>query len=76
MNSSANIKINSLRIIEDYFGHYTASLYEKFYAQKTDAVILDSIKSLLEEYLGEVKAKEYLKKILLPTESKIHERQR
>ena len=52
----------ALALIASYFGHEAELLYEKFYKDKDEETVRESIKELMNEYLGEDKAKkEYIK---------------
>jgi hypothetical protein len=52
-----NVRDVAMVVIKDYMGETTAQLYAKFYADKKEEQILDSLKELLREYLGDDKAK-------------------
>ncbi|MFA6407186.1 MAG: hypothetical protein WCV80_00580 [Candidatus Paceibacterota bacterium] len=55
---SVNLKIIAVKTISTHLGEYVASLYGKFYANKTDEQILISLEELLLEYLGTTSAKQ------------------
>lgn len=63
------IQTNALSLINDYMGGETARMYADFYAHQEDRVILDSIRQLLNEYLGNKKAHDVLIKRGLTNES-------
>jgi hypothetical protein len=42
----------ALVLIGEYLGQYTADIYQNFYQEKEDQVILESVNELLEEVVG------------------------
>lgn len=53
-------KQKAVLIIKEYLGESTAQLYNDFYANKEESIILDSIKELLAEFLGDEPAKQII----------------
>ena len=56
----STIKHQAIRLINVYLGEVSANAYAKFYKDKSDEVILMSVKELLSEVLGNKKALEVL----------------
>jgi len=56
MTSDSMIKQKALAALTTYLGDSTARLYRQFYADKSDDVILISVRELLTEYIGDEKA--------------------
>jgi len=53
-----DIKGEAVKIITYNFGPTTARMYGEFYKNMSESVVLVSVKELLVEAVGEVKAKE------------------
>ncbi len=56
------IKVKAVEIIRDYLGNETAKSYAKFYQELNEEKVLESVKELIDEYLGSARAKEVLDK--------------
>ncbi len=63
MEVKNSIREKALHLISKYFGTTAEDLYRKFYEDKSDEVIIDSVEELLIEYLGEKKASGYVKEL-------------
>lgn len=53
------------KIISDNLGEYTARMYRKFYAGKSQDIILSSLNQLLTELIGPMGAQKQINKLLL-----------
>ena len=58
MSDKKNIKEQAVKIIAYNFGQTTARMYGEFYKDKSENVVLVSVKELLIEAVGERKAQE------------------
>jgi hypothetical protein len=55
-----NVKQIAVSIVSQYMGTTTAIMYQEYYKDKDEKMVLSSIKELLNEYLGEKKSSEIL----------------
>jgi uncharacterized protein YbcI len=55
-----DVRKEAVQLIRDYIGSRAADLYTDFYTKSDEAVVLESISALLEEYVGAAKAAEIL----------------
>lgn len=60
MECISEIRPKAIRLIRDYLGDVTAESYASFYATEDDTVIIDSIRELLKEYIGEERVEEVM----------------
>lgn len=60
MECISEIKPKAVAIIRDYLGDVTAKSYASFYATEDDTVIIDSIREILTEYIGETQVEEVM----------------
>jgi hypothetical protein len=58
-----DVKQEAVKLIAMYFGQNTADLYGNFYVGKADSVVVQSLKLLLTDFIGETKAAEQVNKI-------------
>lgn len=63
MTSMIDVKQEAVKLIAKYFGQNTADLYGAFYIGKADSVVIQSLKLLLTDFIGEMKASEQVNKI-------------
>ncbi len=60
MECISEIKPKAVAIIRDYLGDVTAESYASFYATEDDTVIIESIREILTEYIGETQVEEVM----------------
>ncbi|NCS99532.1 hypothetical protein GW765_00965 [Candidatus Parcubacteria bacterium] len=63
VKNSDTLKQRYLDVIAFHFGKNLADLYAKFYADKSDDVVKNSVEELLREYLGKKEANLQIKKL-------------
>ncbi len=60
MECISEVRSKAIEIIRDYLGVVTAKSYASFYATEDDDVIVESIRELLTEYIGEERVEEVM----------------
>jgi hypothetical protein len=60
MECISEMRPKAVQLIRDYLGDVTAESYASFYANEDDQVIIDSIRELLKEYIGEERVEEVM----------------
>lgn len=56
-------KLDIIQTISYYFGEETAQMYEKYFADKDDSLVLKLTSKLLSDYVGKQKAFKIIKSI-------------
>lgn len=60
MECISEMRPKAVQLIRDYLGDVTAESYASFYVTEDDAVIVDSIREILTEYIGETQVEEVM----------------
>lgn len=60
MEKMSEVKSKAISIVRNYMGDTTAQSYAGFYATEDDATIIESVRTLLTEYVGKSQAEEVL----------------
>ncbi len=56
----SEVKSKAISIVRNYMGDTTAQSYAGFYATEDDATIIESVRTLLTEYVGKGQAEEVM----------------